>query len=461
MGLNASTIILGFTGSLGCGCSYISNAIVVGTSDKKYHYYKVSQILRDIAKSEGIANPTVDQLQDLGNELRRKKGNDYLVKKLIKDIVSKDPNIKKADGIIIDGIKNKSEIFFLRQFPYFYLFSVISSDEDVRCKRCLDNKIFKNKEDFLKADNRDRLEKGESGQQVKICSDLADIEILNNENIPKASSARKKTYITGIYNRYIRLIENLREGKHSEDIQPTPDELFMTVAYSLSKRSSCIKRKVGSVIVEYTGSADQQETEKVLGTPFIISSGYNEVPLGSHKCIFHPVYEMCYRDHLQQQHACKIKYCPNCGTEVVLKSKCESCKKEYDGFVKFCKTCQKEISVPFKCAKCDVAIFEEYLPGGRETPGKLLDLCRALHAEENAIMKLVSIDRKYNGELILYVTTQPCNLCANKIVTAGIKHVVFSEPYEMKEATKILENGGVKLQRFEGIKSTAYYKLYK
>jgi len=460
--LNASTIILGFTGSIGSGCTYISSAISK-TSEKKYKYYKLSQLLRDYLKSKGVINPTVEELQDLGNNLRREKGPSNLVKRLIKDVINKDASIKGFDGVIVDGIKNQAEVFLLRQFPYFFLFSVIS-DENIRCKRSIENKIFKNRDDFLQADNRDKLENYEYGQQVKICSDLADIEILNNKQIPKASHNRRNEYIENIYNRYIRLIENLREGKQSEDIQPTPDELFMTVAYSLSKRSSCVKRKVGSVIVDNastSGTVGSQGTEMVLGTPFIVSSGYNEVPIGSYKCIFHPDYEMCYRDYLQQEHANKIKHCPNCGAAVTVKSKCNCCKKEYDGFVKFCKGCRKEISILFKCNKCDIAIFEEYLPGGKETPGKLLDLCRSLHAEENAIMKLVGIDRKYNGELVLYVTAQPCNLCANKIVTAGIKKVVFSEPYEMKEATKILEAGGVTLQRFEGIKSTAYYKLYK
>ncbi|NCO65633.1 MAG: hypothetical protein COW32_09050 [Candidatus Aquicultor secundus] len=58
---------------------------------------------------------------------------------------------------------------------------------------------------------------------------------------------------------------------------------------------------------------------------------------------------------------------------------------------------------------------------------KVLDLCRALHAEEHAILRMGA--RHMPGELTIYTTTFPCLLCANKIVQAGIKNVVYIEPY--------------------------------
>lgn len=373
MGLDASTVILGFTGSIGSGCTYISD-FVSSISEKKYKYYKLSQTLRDHLKSSGAENPTVEELQDLGNELRRKKGNGVLVNMLLEDI-SEDPDVINCDGIIIDGIKNQGEFLSLRQFPYFYVFSVISNTE-IRCKRCIENGVFKSEEDFYKADIRDKFEDCEYGQQVKPCSDLADVVIINNEIIPKASVKKKKDYIRKSYDRYIKLIENLTDGKQSEDIKPTIAELCMTMAYSLSKMSSCVKRKVGAVIVDVMSSNGVKEgnSEQVLDMPFVVSSGYNEVPMGSYKCIFHPDYEMCYRDSIQQNHANKIKYCPNCGTAIELTSTCDCCGKEYEGFVKFCSKCRKEINVNFQCKKCKSNVFEEYLPGGKESPSKLLDL---------------------------------------------------------------------------------------
>jgi deoxycytidylate deaminase len=100
------------------------------------------------------------------------------------------------------------------------------------------------------------------------------------------------------------------------------------------------------------------------------------------------------------------------------------------------------------------------LPGEKEAPGKLLDMCRALHAEENAILGLSGISKTGDGKLILVTTTFPCNLCANKIVAAGIKTVYYAEPYTMKEAVEILSKCKVEPIKFQGIKSSAYFRLY-
>ena len=93
--------------------------------------------------------------------------------------------------------------------------------------------------------------------------------------------------------------------------------------------------------------------------------------------------------------------------------------------------------------------------------GKLLDMCRALHAEENALLNLTKISRNNSSDLVLYTTTYPCNLCANKIVAAGIKKVMYSDPYPMEDAKKTLESGGVTVEKFQGIKSSAFFRLYK
>ena len=90
----------------------------------------------------------------------------------------------------------------------------------------------------------------------------------------------------------------------------------------------------------------------------------------------------------------------------------------------------------------------------------MLEKCRALHGEENAIMNLVGrgIDLK---ESTIYVTTYPCNLCANKIVQAGIKKVVYFEPYPVEEAKQILKEGGVETESFEGVTFRAFFKFFK
>ena len=64
--IDASCLILGFTGSLGGGCTFLSEGIKGILSDQG-HYYQLSDVLRDIAKERGV-EPTVSNLQNIGNE---------------------------------------------------------------------------------------------------------------------------------------------------------------------------------------------------------------------------------------------------------------------------------------------------------------------------------------------------------------------------------------------------------
>ena len=81
--------------------------------------------------------------------------------------------------------------------------------------------------------------------------------------------------------------------------------------------------------------------------------------------------------------------------------------------------------------------------------GQRHELCRALHAEQNAI-----IQAAYHGISIqggtLYVTCQPCSLCAKMAVNAGIRRIVFKGTYPDELATAILQEAGIDLEPYEG-----------
>jgi len=161
----------------------------------------------------------------------------------------------------------------------------------------------------------------------------------------------------------------------------------MAMAYAASQRSSCLKRKVGAVLADDLGN--------------VISSGYNEVPKHEKTCAQR--YTKCHRDHI------------------------------YDEFFKELKN-----EVPETAAK------ETILRKRFRSRFKLLDYCRALHAEENVIVTLAR-----NGNIIplerctLYTTTYPCRMCANKIHNVGIKRVVYLEPYPQQEAKIILRQAAL------------------
>ena len=65
-----------------------------------------------------------------------------------------------------------------------------------------------------------------------------------------------------------------------------------------------------------------------------------------------------------------------------------------------------------------------------------------LHAEANAITKVARTNNSSEGAT-LYVTTSPCIECAKLIIQSGIKRIVFSELYRMKDGIELLERSGI------------------
>ena len=53
---------------------------------------------------------------------------------------------------------------------------------------------------------------------------------------------------------------------------------------------------------------------------------------------------------------------------------------------------------------------------------------RALHAEQNAMLQAALIGVPCEGATI-YVTCQPCNMCAKMIINAGISRVIYEGEY--------------------------------
>lgn len=183
---------------------------------------------------------------------------------------------------------------------------------------------------------------------------------------------------------------------------PTENETLMTMAYTNSWRSSCLQRKVGALIRDDYGN--------------VFSSGYNEVPSSERSC--KKEYGGCYRKYLRGKFNAQVD-------DILV----DDDKK-------------KEIKDLFK---------KEF---------KILDYCRALHAEENAIVNVARLGVSFPMErATLYTTTYPCNLCANKIAQVGIKSIVYFEPYPMDEAKDILNKHGIAQIPFEGVTYNGYSRL--
>lgn len=78
--------------------------------------------------------------------------------------------------------------------------------------------------------------------------------------------------------------------------------------------------------------------------------------------------------------------------------------------------------------------------------GQRHELCRALHAEQNAIISAASMGNAIEGGTI-YITHQPCVICAKMIVNAGIKRIVVREGYPDELSQEILDEAGLEVER--------------
>ena len=80
--------------------------------------------------------------------------------------------------------------------------------------------------------------------------------------------------------------------------------------------------------------------------------------------------------------------------------------------------------------------------------GQRHELCMALHAEQNAIIQAATTGSSVEGATI-YVTHQPCVICAKMIINAGIKHIIVREGYPDELAVQLLEEAGIDVVQFE------------
>lgn len=81
--------------------------------------------------------------------------------------------------------------------------------------------------------------------------------------------------------------------------------------------------------------------------------------------------------------------------------------------------------------------------------GQRQELCRGLHAEQNAI-----VHAAYHGINIagstLYVTHQPCITCAKMIINAGVIKVIFGGEYPDPLSVELLNQAGLDMISFSG-----------
>jgi len=147
--------------------------------------------------------------------------------------------------------------------------------------------------------------------------------------------------------------------------RPDWDTYFMQIARLISERATCLRRKVGAVIVK-----DRR----------ILATGYNGTPTG-------------------------ITHCEITG-----------CLRE-------------KLNVP---------------------SGERHELCRGLHAEQNALLQAALHGISLSGASI-YCTNQPCIICAKMLINAGIKEIIISDGYPDELAEEMLKEAKINVRTRKGI----------
>lgn len=392
----ADVFVIGLTGPFGSGCSTAAKELA--HSSPSFTPVKLSDVLRSIGGNDKLDR---QQLQDLGNKIRQEEGNAALVVRALGSLLTESPDTER---IVIDGIRSLGEVRWLQHAlgDRFSLFAIIAETK-VRFAR-QSNALSSGA--FYELDQRDQGESEGYGQQVNRCVDFADVLIPNNEEL--STWELEPTFGKKVKD-YAALVEG-REHRYA-----TPTEMLMNVAYASSHGSKCLKRQVGCVIAEGTEP---------------LSSGYNENPDGLKPCI--EQFGTCYRDIVRHERFLELAgngaKCPFCSMEI-----------------------PKPLEQPWDCPKCGKSLDSAFFPD------RAMKWCTALHAEERA---LINVGERDLSSATLYTTTFPCMLCAEKIIHAGIREVIFIEAYPDAHGLILFQQAGVKALRFEGVRSRNFERYF-
>lgn len=80
--------------------------------------------------------------------------------------------------------------------------------------------------------------------------------------------------------------------------------------------------------------------------------------------------------------------------------------------------------------------------------GTRQEVCRAVHAEQNAIISAAVKGVSIKGGT-LYVNTYPCSICTRMIINAEIKRIVYDSDYSDELSKEMLEESKIKVIRFK------------
>jgi len=91
--------------------------------------------------------------------------------------------------------------------------------------------------------------------------------------------------------------------------------------------------------------------------------------------------------------------------------------------------------------------------------GQRHEICRAVHAEENAILNAGLIGARVLGTK-MHSTAHPCSLCAKTINQSGISKVIYLGDYPDPIAEQTFKDGKVEVDPYQGVSPKAFSRIW-
>ncbi|WP_173012710.1 anti-phage dCTP deaminase [Niveispirillum sp. SYP-B3756] len=443
-------IIFVLVGPVGSGVSTTAEKIrSILQSQFKYTVPEIIRMSEFIANDANKVSITVAErdkldryittMQDAGNKLREKFGANYLAARAVEKIVNireKNSGYSESAGeriiqpkriaYIIDSIKNIEEYKLLKQVygDILVLFGVFAPDQ-LREKRLSSNGAASSETKNII--DRDQADIPTFGQMTRKTFIESDFYICNDQKLEELD----------------RKVRRLLDIIFDVNIHtPTRAESAMYEAEAAAMNSACMSRQVGASIVSDSGE--------------LIAIGWNDVPKFGGG-LYNEGDQMTMKEGkiIDSDNRC-FKYKGNiCHNEIKRRGIIEKVvEKMISG-----KLFKKEIG------KSDVI----RILSGTEIDS-IIEYSRSIHAEMEAILSVAREGKNSLLKSTMYTTTYPCHNCARHIVAAGIKEVVYIQPYQKSLAIELHgdaiselqdDTGRVIFRQYDGVAPRNFIRAFK
>lgn len=387
-----SELVIALVGAVGTEMDEVINVLADRLKIAGYTTHKIHVSTQVIPKLINVVvdglpeGKRIQKMMDAGNEARNQsKDSGILASGIAAEIAAKrNPSGKalKRTAFIVNSLKHPDEVLRMRQiYPRgFYLIGV-HPDESVRASFLKRKGVSDDEINALV--ERDQDEHLKFGQRVNDTFHLSDFFVrLDNDRLKLEKSL-------------LRIFDILFGDPYKT---PTFDEFAMFLAFTASLRSADLSRQVGAVVAK---------GDEILGT------GANDCPKFGGGLYWPTLNQASHeiedkadgRDYKRGEDSNKIEQ-----------------GKIIDGILESAKP-----------LGIDTEKLREALEKSRIRD--LTEYGRVVHAEMDALLSCAR-NNVSTRDAELFCTTFPCHNCAKHIIAAGIKRVVFIEPYQKSKAVE-------------------------